>query len=231
MCLLGSVTIDDGSVIGGSGPGHLDQFEVGIDDGGFAVSTQNPQPRFDDSLGPPPPVPALNVGLIATVTVGGTRGVNPVTGQPGFTRNPMGQTGHMRPSIGGDGWFRANRGGRPRHSGIDISGVLNVTPVVAFLPGTITVAEHTPGQGGTLVNIDHGNGITSSYVHLQIGSIPSGLVPTRTNPAPQIAQGQRLGTLGDSGNARRTPPHVHFWIRLHGVLQNPETFLNQACPP
>jgi hypothetical protein len=44
MCLLGSVTIDDGSVIGGSGPGHLDQFEVGIDDGSFAISPQNPTP-------------------------------------------------------------------------------------------------------------------------------------------------------------------------------------------
>jgi hypothetical protein len=43
MCLLGSVTIDDGSVIGGSGPGLLDQFEVGIEDGSFAISTQNPQ--------------------------------------------------------------------------------------------------------------------------------------------------------------------------------------------
>jgi hypothetical protein len=41
------VTIDDGSVIGGSGPGHLDQFEVGIDDGGFAISTQQPEGLSD----------------------------------------------------------------------------------------------------------------------------------------------------------------------------------------
>lgn len=88
----------------------------------------------------------------------------------------MGQPGHMRASIGGDGWFGARRSQQrpPTYAGIDIAGVLNTTPVVAFLPGTVTFAGHTPRAGGTLVNIDHGNGITSSYVHLQIGSIPQG---------------------------------------------------------
>lgn len=135
----------------------------------------------------------------------------------------------MRPSIGGDGWFGAKRGSA-RHSGIDISGVLNVSPVYAFLPGTITFAGHTTGKGGTLVVIDHGTGITSSYVHLQQGGIPGGLIPSTPAQPPQVAQGQRIGTLGDSGNARGTPPHVHFWIRHNGVLQNPEIFLNQPCP-
>lgn len=63
-----------------------------------------------------------------------TCGVNPVTGTQISPVTPWGQTGNTRPSIGGHRWFLANRGGRPRHSGIDISGVLNVTPVVAFLP-------------------------------------------------------------------------------------------------
>lgn len=162
-----------------------------------------------------------------------TCGVNPVTGTPGFTRNPMGQPGHMRASIRGDGWFGARRSKQrpPFHKGIDIAGVLNTTPVVAFLPGTVTFAGHTPRDGGTLVNITHANGITSSYVHLQRGSIPSGLIPTRTNPTPQVAQGQRIGTLGNSGNAGGTPPHLHFWIKKNGVFQDPEVFLNQPCPP
>lgn len=167
------------------------------------------------------------------MTIGGACGVNPVTGQPGFSRHPMGQTGHMRPSIGGDGWFgaRRSRNRPPIHAGLDIAGVLNVTPVVAFLPGTVTFAAHTSGNAGTLVTINHGNGLTSSYAHLQVNSIPRSLVPSPQNPTPQVAQGQRIGTLGDSGNAFRTPPHVHFGIRLNGVLQDPESFLNQPCPP
>ena len=93
----------------------------------------------------------------------------------GLTRNRMGQTGHLRASIIGDGWFNA---GRPkqksrRRAGIDIAGVLNTTPVVAFLQGNITFAGHTPGEGGTLVIMNHGHGLTSGYVHLQPGSIPA----------------------------------------------------------
>lgn len=180
---------------------------------------QNPalppaRPPVDPSNDPPPPLPFC--------------GVNPVTGMPGFTRNPMGVTGHMRASIGGNGWFGARRPRNrpPRHSGIDIAGVLNTTPVVAFLAGTVTFAGHTPGAGGTLVNINHGGGITSSYVHLQQGSIPAGVAAGQA-----VSQGQQIGTLGNSGNAGGTPPHLHFWIRLNGVLQDPEVFLNQPCPP
>jgi murein DD-endopeptidase MepM/ murein hydrolase activator NlpD len=155
-------------------------------------------------------------------------GVNPVTGTPGFTRNPMGHTGHLRASIKGDGWFNARRPQQKsgRHAGIDIAGVLNTTPVVAFLPGTITFAGNTPGDGGTLVMMDHGHGLTSGYVHLQPGSVPIGAAAQQP-----VGQGQRIGTLSNSGNAGGAPPHLHFWIKLNGVLQDPEIFLNQPCPP
>jgi len=154
-------------------------------------------------------------------------GVNPVTGTPGFTRNPMGETGHMRASEGGDGWFRARRPRNrpPFHAGIDIAGELDVTPVRAFLAGTVTFAGRTGGDGGTLVNVDHGDGITSSYVHLQHGSIPADVAAGQ-----QVSEGQQIGTLGNSGNAGNTPPHLHFWIKLNNVPQDPEVFLNQPCP-
>src|SRR5258707_1464215 len=58
-------------------------------------------------------------------------GVNPITGQPGFTRDPNGQPGHLRPSRGGDGWWHARRSHNRSgvHNGLDISGNLNRSAV------------------------------------------------------------------------------------------------------
>ena len=152
-----------------------------------------PPARPINVVGTPPPPPTVC-------------GVNPVTGAPGFTRNPMGVTGNMRTSRGGDGWFGAARPRNtpPRHSGIDIAGVLNTTPVVAFLAGTVTFAGHTPGDGGTLVNIDHGGGITSSYVHLQQGSIPAGVAAGQA-----VSQGNKSASLAIRGMQEE---HLHIFI-------------------
>jgi hypothetical protein len=67
----------------------------------------------------------------------------------------MGQTGHLRASIGGDGWFNARRPNNKsgRHAGIDIAGILNTTSGVAFQSGTISFAGPTTGMGGTIVMI------------------------------------------------------------------------------
>lgn len=116
----------------------------------------------------------------------------------------MGQTGHLRAPIGGQGQFRAPR---PRnrsgvHAGLDIAGVLNTTSVVGFLPGTITFAGHTPGDGGTLVIIDHGRRVTSGYVHLQRGSIPAGL---RRNSQSGKGNKSVLGNSGNAGGEERLP--------------------------
>ncbi len=31
-----------------------------------------------------------------------------------------------------------------------------------------------------------------------------------------VVAGQRIGTVGNTGNARRTPPHLHFGIYVRG---------------
>jgi len=106
-------------------------------------------------------------------------GVNPVTGEPGFTSDPINQTGHMRDDgdRGGHGYFGASRGrGTRPHTGIDIRGDLNATPIVAYLAGTASISNHPRGYGN-MVTIDHGNGLTSRYSHLshaidQLGKPP-----------------------------------------------------------
>ena len=142
----------------------------------------------------------------------------------------MNQIGHMRDdgARGGHGYFRSSRGhGTRLHDGIDIRGDLNVTPAVAFLGGTVSEIRNQPRGYGNIVIVNHGNGLTSRYAHLQNGSISAAGIAVGT----QVAQGQAVGTVGNTGNARNTTPHLHFEIRRNNVPTNPETFLNQPCPP
>ena len=152
-------------------------------------------------------------------------GINPVTGLPGFNRNPVGTDGHLRAPQGGRGEFGAPRRGNPRgHRGVDIAGTLNVSPVYANRAGTVTFAGPTSGDGGWLVEIDHGGGIVTGYVHLQANSIPSGIVA-----GVSVTLGQQIGTLGNTGNALGTPPHLHFRVQRNGAIINAENYLNNPC--
>lgn len=80
------------------------------------------------------------------------------------------------------------------------------------------------GEAGWRVVIDHG-GVVTRYVHLQAGSIPGGLVAGQ-----RVEEGQRIGTLGNTGNAGRTPAHVHFGVQVNGRTVDPESYLNSPCP-
>jgi murein DD-endopeptidase MepM/ murein hydrolase activator NlpD len=107
---------------------------------------------------------------------------------------------------------------------VDIAGTLNVSPVYANRDGTVRFAGPTAGDGGWLVEIDHGNGIVTGYVHLQANSIPSGVVA-----GASVTLGQQIGIVGNTGNARGTPPHLHFRVQRNGAIINPENYLNNPC--
>ena len=164
-----------------------------------------------------------------------TCGYNPITASPGFSRTPKGNAGNLRPGEGGGGGFGdPRRNGRRRytHTGVDISGVSGETPVYAFYSGVVKSitgsADDTEGYGLT-VEIDHGNGYTSSYSHLS--SIVDGLkVGDRVGSGSMTSM---IGTVGQSGNAfgqLASEAHVHFEIRKNGKVRNSENFLNSPCP-
>jgi RHS repeat-associated protein len=165
-----------------------------------------PPVTLDDFI--PPPLPFC--------------GINPITGLPSFNRQPVGTVGHIR-SPESVGRFNAPRG-QGRHRGVDIAGDLNVSPVYANRDGTVRFAGSTAGDGGWLVEIDHGGGIVTGYVHLQANSIPAGVVTGAT-----VTQGQQIGIVGDTGNATGTPPHLHFRVQRNGNIINPENYLNSPC--
>lgn len=94
------------------------------------------------------------------------------------------------------------------HSGIDLAAARG-TPVLATMPGTVTVIVSVSGYGLHVV-IDHGSGLSSLYGHLDTVLVENG---------EEVAAGQVIGTVGSSGNA--TGPHLHFEIRRDGIAEDP----------
>lgn len=70
--------------------------------------------------------------------------------------------------------------------------------------------------GGNVVWLrDPARGLTHYYAHLDTVLVASG---------QRVRRGDTLGTVGNTGNARATPPHLHFGLYDGGAL-DPEPFL------
>jgi hypothetical protein len=79
-------------------------------------------------------------------------------------------------------------------------------PVVAAAAGVVTTAVPNGTRGyGRYVVVDHGNGESTLYAHLQSVNVGVGQA---------VDQGSLVGLLGETGNA--TGPHLHFEERLNG---------------
>ncbi|MDR3320297.1 MAG: M23 family metallopeptidase [Desulfovibrio sp.] len=121
----------------------------------------------------------------------------------GFVSSSFGR--RISPMIGGDSDFHF-------HKGLDISNRVG-TPVVVTADGTVTLVA-PDGTYGNSIEINHGNGITTKYAHLQRGTV---------QPGQWVKRGQVIGFLGMTG--RTTGPHLHYEVRLHGVPMNPMRYI------
>ncbi len=111
--------------------------------------------------------------------------------------------------------FRRNPfGGRTYefHAGMDIDGERGDL-VVAPANGTVAKAAWTGGYGN-MIEIDHGNGLTTRYGHLSKLEAAAGDTVTR---------GQLIAYVGSTG--RSTGPHLHYELRLNDRPINPRHFL------
>ncbi|HEY64046.1 MAG TPA: M23 family metallopeptidase [Caldilineae bacterium] len=99
------------------------------------------------------------------------------------------------------------------HKGLDI-GAWTGAPVIASDSGYVAFAGWDRTGYGNLVIINHGNGYVTYYAHLSKIFVKRG---------DSVAQGQRIGSVGSTGNA--TGPHLHFEIRYHNIHRNPLGFL------
>jgi len=95
------------------------------------------------------------------------------------------------------------------HEGIDIANDVG-TPVYATGDGVVESAGRTEAGLGIMIVINHGYGYTTTYGHLDKVLVHSG---ERVKRGALIARSGRTGVV--------TGPHLHYEVRLHGVLQNP----------
>jgi murein DD-endopeptidase MepM/ murein hydrolase activator NlpD len=107
-----------------------------------------------------------------------------------------------------------NRSGG-RHSGIDILATSGAE-VRASMAGLAEYAGNGMRGYGSVVILDHGEGITTLYGHLATIRVQSG----ETVPAGAV-----IGTIGRSGNA--TTHHLHFELRVDGEAVDPVPYLNR----
>lgn len=96
------------------------------------------------------------------------------------------------------------------HYGLDIAGPVG-TPVLAPAAGRVTLAEPDFHFEGGLVFLDHGLGVTSTFMHLSAVSVKAG---------EEVRQGQVLGALGATGRA--TGPHLHWGLSWGEANLDPE---------
>ncbi len=111
--------------------------------------------------------------------------------------------------------FRRNPfGGRSYefHAGMDIDGNRG-DMIVAPANGRVKKAGWQGGYG-YMIELDHGNGLTTRYGHLS---------RIEVNQGDLIQRGQLMGLIGSTG--RSTGPHLHYELRLDGKPINPRRFL------
>lgn len=108
--------------------------------------------------------------------------------------------------------FGAPRG-RGTHQGIDLAAPKG-TSVRATAAGRVVFAGRS-GRFGRLVVIDHGAGWETRYAHLRTIDAKTGRV---------VSRGQRVGTVGRSGNASGF--HLHYEVRRHDVALDPRPMMD-----
>lgn len=99
------------------------------------------------------------------------------------------------------------------HQAVDIGAPMG-TPVVAADSGFVAVIQSSNTGYGRMVVIDHGNGFSTLYAHLNAYIV---------DPGQSVAKGEVIAYCGRTGNS--TGPHLHFELVLGGVRRNPLGFL------
>jgi murein DD-endopeptidase MepM/ murein hydrolase activator NlpD len=94
------------------------------------------------------------------------------------------------------------------------------TPVRAITGGNVRIARMFNLHGGT-VGIDHGQGVTSSYLHLSRFTVKEGA---------RVRRGDVIGYVGSTGFA--TGPHLHWQMTVNGVPVSPHQWVRgiEPCP-
>lgn len=117
----------------------------------------------------------------------------PITSRYGKRRDPLNKKSAFHTGID----FRGNRG----------------EEIKSMADGVVKKAFKNGGYGN-YVMIDHGNGYTTSFSHMQKYLVRRG---------DRVKRGQVIGLVGNTG--RSTGPHLHYEVALDGKTINPYNFM------
>jgi murein DD-endopeptidase MepM/ murein hydrolase activator NlpD len=107
--------------------------------------------------------------------------------------------------------------GEPRrpHFGVDVAGPVGA-PVVAPAAGIVTLAQADLFfSGGTLI-IDHGHGLTSSFLHLSAILVEQG---------QRVQKGHLVARIGATG--RVSGAHLDWRMNLSGARLDPQLVVGE----
>ena len=103
-------------------------------------------------------------------------------------------------------------GGSAYHYGVDLAAPTG-TPIYASRSGTVSTATYD-GSCGYYVQINHGDGYRSIYMHMTHYVVSAG---------QYVSRGQVIGYCGSTGKS--TGPHLHFGISYNGSYVNPANYI------
>ncbi len=99
------------------------------------------------------------------------------------------------------------------HKGIDLRSPQG-RPIRATTGGTVKISRFYRLHGGT-VGLDHGQGISSIYIHMSKLDV---------KPGEKVEKGQVIGRVGSTGFA--TGPHLHWGLYVNGLPVNPAQWVH-----
>ncbi len=120
---------------------------------------------------------------------------------------------------GAIGEFGAPRSGGRWHEGFDVVAACG-TPLVAVRGGKVLSRGYDPVLYGNYLLI-HGEGEQRSYFYAHLPR----LAPVHRGE--RLWTGERVGSVGETGNARTVGCHLHFEIHVHGRPIDPEPYLRR----
>ncbi len=101
------------------------------------------------------------------------------------------------------------------HYGLDIAAPQG-TPVKAPASGVVTLVHKNMYFSGGIIIMDHGHGVSSTFIHLHKSHVKKGDV---------VTQGQVIAEIGSTG--RSTGPHLHWSMNWFKQRLDPQLLLGE----
>lgn len=210
-------TAASSTALGSTGIGPLPETSGSSVDGAAASAAGAPDPVEAVSNGAVTRVPAATSAADAVALTSGSSITGKIPGTetggqgvvveiaPTFTA-PL-ENSHVTSEFGYRSHPILDR--RKLHGGEDWQGACG-TPVHAIADGTVTSADRH-GASGKRVDLDHGDGLSTWYGHLQGYEVGVG---------ETVQAGDVVGYVGTTG--RSTGCHLHLAVSLHGSYVDPD---------